>query len=186
MWRCPYDQGSSPVPQRLVVVPHGRRRAFGLTLQCRQMFIHHSVLTPRPRSSREGNSHRFFCTLVARCAQPLYPVCVIFTVVSVVIVRLAANDTACGTNGTEVPFLYILDWSVPHQHAHKLNYSPDVRILPIAFGFLLLMLALFKAREFWKLNGYSGSRLVVVLIKDQAFYYLLYASSFCCRWHYSL
>ena len=43
----------------------------------------------------------------------------------------------------------------------------------MAYGSLLLILALFKASEFWKLNGYTGSRLVIVVVKDQAFYYVL-------------
>ena len=43
--------------------------------------------------------------------------------------------------------------------------------MPLAYGALLLALALYKAREFWKLNGFSGSRLVLVLIRDQALYY---------------
>ena len=45
----------------------------------------------------------------------------------------------------------------------------------MAFGTLLLVLALFKASEFWRLSGLSGSRLVVVVITDQAFYYSLCA-----------
>ena len=51
------------------------------------------------------------------------------------------------------------------------------RTFPLAYGFLLLILALFKGHEFWKLHGHSGSRLVLVLIKDQAFYYILYVPS---------
>ena len=48
------------------------------------------------------------------------------------------------------------------------------RTVPLAYGALLLILALYKAREFWKLNGFSGSRLVRVLIRDQALYYAMY------------
>ena len=46
------------------------------------------------------------------------------------------------------------------------------RSIPLAYGALLLILALYKAREFWKLNGFTGSRLVVILIRDQALYYV--------------
>ena len=48
---------------------------------------------------------------------------------------------------------------------------PLHRSIPLAYGALLLVLALYKARELWKLNGFSGSRLALVLIKDQVFYY---------------
>ena len=51
---------------------------------------------------------------------------------------------------------------------------PLCRTIPLAYGALLLVLALSKAREHWKLNGFSGSRLVLVLIRDQAFYYAMY------------
>ena len=47
------------------------------------------------------------------------------------------------------------------------------RMLPIAYGFLLLCLALYKAPSLWKQNGVHGSRLLVVLIKDQAIYVVL-------------
>ena len=52
-------------------------------------------------------------------------------------------------------------------------YLSNGRTLPLAYGTLLLLLALFKAPEYWKLMGYSGSNLVPVLVKDQAFYYIL-------------
>ena len=51
------------------------------------------------------------------------------------------------------------------------------RATPLAYGLLLLMLALHKARKHWKLSGLSGSRLVFVLIRDQAIYYALYVWS---------
>lgn len=47
------------------------------------------------------------------------------------------------------------------------------RCLPLAYGSLLLALALYKATEHWKLHGIHGSQLLFVLIKDQAFYFLL-------------
>ena len=56
---------------------------------------------------------------------------------------------------------------------YETDYSLNGRTLPLAFGTLLLILALFKATEYWKQNGFSGSDLVLILIKDQAFYYLL-------------
>lgn len=47
------------------------------------------------------------------------------------------------------------------------------RCIPLAFGALLLCLALNKATKFWKLNGYRGSRLVSVLIRDQGLYFAM-------------
>ena len=112
------------------------------------------------------------------CTSVVLNLCRIHSSILASIARLAADDAACATGGALPPFLYIIDWSVPHQHAHLVDCSSNARTLPLAYGFLLLILALFKAREFWKLNGYRGSRLVLVLIKDQAFYYFMYVSSF--------
>ena len=50
-------------------------------------------------------------------------------------------------------------------------------MLPLAYGTLLLGLALVKATEFWKLNGIHDSRLVIVLIKDQVQYFMLYVAN---------
>ena len=55
-----------------------------------------------------------------------------------------------------------------------MSILPFHRIIPLAYGSLLLVLALPKAREHWKLNGFSGSRLVLVLIRDQVIYYAAY------------
>lgn len=53
------------------------------------------------------------------------------------------------------------------------SVSLFIRIIPLAYGTLLLSLALYKATEFWRLNGFHSSRLVLVLITDQAFYFTL-------------
>ena len=47
------------------------------------------------------------------------------------------------------------------------------RTLPLAYGALLLILALHKAREFWRQNGFNGSGLVLVFIRDQSFYFAM-------------
>ena len=52
-----------------------------------------------------------------------------------------------------------------------MNILPFRRTIPLAYGALLLVLAVYKARELWRLNGFTGSRLVLVLIRDQALYY---------------
>ena len=54
------------------------------------------------------------------------------------------------------------------------NSDAIIRTIPLAYGTLLLALALYKATEWWKENGLGGSRLIVVLVKDQALYYILY------------
>lgn len=48
------------------------------------------------------------------------------------------------------------------------------RLIPLAYGAVLLVLALFKATAYWKLDGLRGSRLVLVLLRDQVFYYSVY------------
>ena len=56
-------------------------------------------------------------------------------------------------------------------------FDYNKRCLPLAFGTFLFILALYKALQFWKEGGIWGSRLVLVLITDQAIYFLLYARS---------
>ena len=46
------------------------------------------------------------------------------------------------------------------------------RSIPLVYGALLLLLALYKAQALWILNGVTGSRLVVILIRDQVLYYV--------------
>ena len=43
----------------------------------------------------------------------------------------------------------------------------------VAVGAILLILALIGSAKFWKLSGLRGSRLIYVLITDQALYFLL-------------
>jgi hypothetical protein len=42
---------------------------------------------------------------------------------------------------------------------------------PLAYGLLLLILALSKAVEYWRLRRLHGSRLLKVLITDQVMYF---------------
>ncbi|EJC99668.1 uncharacterized protein FOMMEDRAFT_160095 [Fomitiporia mediterranea MF3/22] len=52
-------------------------------------------------------------------------------------------------------------------------------IIPLSFGSLLMILAVYKAAEFWKMSaGLTGFSLVKVLIQDQLIYYALVIS--CC------
>ncbi|KAL5476988.1 hypothetical protein ACEPAI_3174 [Sanghuangporus weigelae] len=45
-------------------------------------------------------------------------------------------------------------------------------LIPMVYGLLLLVLAIYKAIEFWKLSpGFKDFRLVRVLVKDQVLYY---------------
>lgn len=45
------------------------------------------------------------------------------------------------------------------------------RTLPLAFGTILLFLALLRARTYWEEHRMSGARLVLILIKDQVLYF---------------
>lgn len=63
------------------------------------------------------------------------------------------------------------------------NDTSIERTIPLAYGTLLLALALYEAAEFWKLNGLHGSRLVFVLIKDQAFYFILWVVTVTGDWN---
>ena len=48
------------------------------------------------------------------------------------------------------------------------------RVVPIAYGTLLLGLALYKAAEYWKASsGFKGFKLVKVLVLDQLLYFAL-------------
>lgn len=47
------------------------------------------------------------------------------------------------------------------------------RIIPLAFGTILLVLALFKGWQNWQDVGAHGIRLIWVLIVDQAIYYVM-------------
>lgn len=59
---------------------------------------------------------------------------------------------------------------VSHLCTHFLSLSLN-RGIPLAFGLLLLLVALIKASTFWKLKAYHGSRLVKVLMTDQIVYF---------------
>ena len=48
----------------------------------------------------------------------------------------------------------------------------------MTYGVLLLVLAIFKASACYKLNGLQGSRLGLVLIRDQAMYFILFVLTF--------
>ena len=53
------------------------------------------------------------------------------------------------------------------------RYSPKGRVIPLAFGVILMALALYKAAEYWRMSaGFKGFTLVKVLIYDQILYFL--------------
>lgn len=95
-------------------------------------------------------------------------------VIAVELVGLAPNLTSCNNASIPPVYLYLCDWcvfisiSIPVR-----SISLIIRTIPLAYGALLLFLALFKAAEFWRLHGFHGSRLAFILIKDQAFYFTL-------------
>ena len=44
----------------------------------------------------------------------------------------------------------------------------------MVYGGILMMLALYKAAEYWKISaGFKGLTLVKILIRDQALYFML-------------
>ena len=44
----------------------------------------------------------------------------------------------------------------------------------MSYGAILMVLALYKAAEYWKIStGFKGFALVRILIRDQALYFLL-------------
>ena len=47
------------------------------------------------------------------------------------------------------------------------------RSIPLVYGALLLILALYKGVGYWRENGFHGSHLIKVLITDQIMYYIL-------------
>lgn len=48
------------------------------------------------------------------------------------------------------------------------------RAIPLAYGLLLLALAVYKAAEYWRESaGFHGFALVTILVRDQAIYLLL-------------
>ena len=57
---------------------------------------------------------------------------------------------------------------------NKLNwYSPRCRLIPLAYGVVLMVLALCQASEYWRVSaGFNGFALVKVLIYDQILYFL--------------
>ncbi|EJC99466.1 uncharacterized protein FOMMEDRAFT_160521 [Fomitiporia mediterranea MF3/22] len=75
--------------------------------------------------------------------------------------QVAENISACVANAPNVVVL-IIDWSVP-----------------MVYGFILMLLALYKAAEYWRMSaGLKGFKLVKILIRDQIIYFLLAVS--CC------
>lgn len=92
-----------------------------------------------------------------------------------VLAVLATDATSCAELFIAKLSFYITDWYVfVLIQSRSRNDYLDERSIPLAYGALLLVLALFKAIRYWKLNGVHDSRLVLILIKDQAFYFTLY------------
>ena len=93
---------------------------------------------------------------------------------AVALARLTSKYTLCWITGIIPPSIYITDWyGSPGDGSRMSSISHLRRSIPLAYGALLLTLALPKAREYWKLNGFSGSRLFYVLIRDQALYFAM-------------
>ncbi|EJC99467.1 uncharacterized protein FOMMEDRAFT_160522 [Fomitiporia mediterranea MF3/22] len=76
-------------------------------------------------------------------------------------VQVAENISACNVNVPNLTVM-IIDWSVP-----------------MVYGLVLMLLALYKAAEYWRMSaGLKGFKLVEILIRDQMIYFFLAVS--CC------
>ncbi|KAL5524827.1 hypothetical protein ACEPAF_9973 [Sanghuangporus sanghuang] len=70
---------------------------------------------------------------------------------------LAKNVTVCGEDSPPAWQLGMIDW-----------------MAPMTYGAILMILALYKAAEYWKVSaGFKGFMLVKVLIRDQVLYFML-------------
>lgn len=93
-----------------------------------------------------------------------------------VVIRLTNNDTGCRFLGVKkVPiWIYVINWyDQLLSNGERSMGSNTYRMSPLAFEALLMVLALYKATEFWRLYGFHGSRLLRVLITDQIIYFIL-------------
>ena len=94
--------------------------------------------------------------------------------VSVSIVRLAANVTACLNLSRKSRILDAVNGSDLHEQSCEVECSLNDRVLPaIVCGALNLILSLFKAYGAWKLSRETNSRVILVLIRDQVACYIL-------------
>ncbi|EJC99537.1 uncharacterized protein FOMMEDRAFT_160604 [Fomitiporia mediterranea MF3/22] len=71
---------------------------------------------------------------------------------------LTEGASVCGYNiNDNILRLAIIDWSIP-----------------MVYGLILMVLALYKAAEYWKMStGFGGFKLVEILICDQIIYFLM-------------
>ncbi|OCB83956.1 hypothetical protein A7U60_g9165 [Sanghuangporus baumii] len=75
---------------------------------------------------------------------------------------VAEGISICGGNRAPLKSLHVISWSIP-----------------MAYGLVLLCLAVYKATDFWRLaTGFKGTRLVRTIILDQVLYYIFVV--FCC------
>ena len=61
---------------------------------------------------------------------------------------------------------------------HSIYFIYYFRLVPTIIGFVLMSLAIHKAMIYWRELGINGLNLVSVIIKDQIFYYILYAHNY--------
>jgi hypothetical protein len=89
-------------------------------------------------------------------------------------VHLGNLVTACGVANIDATVIFILDVYV--MNSLRITFQAGLtlrlhRTVPIAYSALLMILALIKGSGYWKLNGFTGSKLIKVIILDQFFYY---------------
>ena len=60
------------------------------------------------------------------------------------------------------------------KHQSSLTSHLRNRILPMSYSFMLMLLAVYKAAEYWKISGdFKGIPLVKVVIQDQVMYFFM-------------
>lgn len=88
---------------------------------------------------------------------------------------LASDATTCFDYSNPQPYTYLINWCANFCSLETQETGWDTtRLFPMTYGTMLFVLAILKAIEFWKLNGFHGSRLVFILVRDQAMYFMLY------------
>lgn len=87
--------------------------------------------------------------------------------------EFGTDYTVCQSIRGVQPVFFTLAWSVAALTCNDVaNSLHGRRAIPLSFECVLLVLALYKAAEFWNLSqGLTGFHLVKVLVIDQAFYF---------------
>jgi hypothetical protein len=89
-------------------------------------------------------------------------------------IGVASGVSTCETATVPPSFLYIIDWYISVHLCAAVFSNALRRSVPLAYGAMLMVLAVYKATQYWREVGFSGSKLVLVLLQDQVVYFALY------------